>query len=255
MRETLERVILDCQLNVKMLMHQANFLGVVVIPALNEATVVAELIHRISDVTRLDIILVNDHSDDGTASIARTAGAMVIDLPIRMGAWTATQTGLRAARRLGYDFAITMDADGQHDPADALKLAAEVLYGDADVALGSCTARGSPLRDICWRMLRHASGLVCNDLISGYRALNREAMEVLCSEETTNLDYQDVGILLMLERAGLKVTEVPARMEPRKNGKSRIFHSWFTVGRYVVETLLLSMVKRNHLRVRRPVAL
>ena len=80
-------------------------------------------------------------------------------------------------------------------------------------------------------------------------------MEVLCSEETTNLDYQDVGILLMLERAGLKVTEVPARMEPRKNGKSRIFHSWFTVGRYVVETLLLSMVKRNHLRVRRPVAL
>ena len=80
-------------------------------------------------------------------------------------------------------------------------------------------------------MLRHTLGLVCNDLTSGFRVLNKEAMDVLCSEGATNLDYQDVGILLMLERAGLKVTEVPVHMEPRKNGKSRIFHSWFTVGR------------------------
>lgn len=228
------------------------FKGVIVTPALNEALGLGEFISLIFSETKLEVIVINDLSDDETATVARAAGASVINLPIRMGAWTATQTGLRLARRLGYDFVITMDADGQHHPADALTLAAEVLYGDADVALGSCTARGSPLRNICWRMLRHASGLVCNDLTSGYRVLNKAAMEVLCSEEATNLDYQDVGILLMLERAGLKVNEVPVRMEPRKNGKSRIFYNWFIVGRYVLETLLLSVVKRNHIRVRRP---
>ena len=96
-------------------MAKTSLSGVVITPAFNEALVVDDVVSRIDALIDLDIWVINDCSDDETASVARAAGAMVIDLPIRMGAWTATQTGLRAARRLGYDFAITMDADGQHD--------------------------------------------------------------------------------------------------------------------------------------------
>ena len=66
-------------------------------------------------------------------------------------------------------------------------------------------------------------------------------MRVLASEEATLLDYQDVGTLLMVRRAGLRIIEVPVEMKRRAVGKSRIFNSWLGVGRYMALTTLLCL--------------
>ena len=105
------------------------------------------------------VIVIDDASTDNTIAIAEQAGATVIPLPAKLGAWGATQTGLRYALRNGYDTAITMDADGQHEAASLAALLEPINAGVADVVVGACTQRGSWLRHIAWTMMKQASGL------------------------------------------------------------------------------------------------
>jgi glycosyltransferase involved in cell wall biosynthesis len=92
--------------------------AVVLIPARNEATTIATVVRHVKTIIDRDIVVIDDASTDATASLARAAGATVLPLPLRLGAWGATQTGIRYALRTGYQIAVTMDADGQHDAAD-----------------------------------------------------------------------------------------------------------------------------------------
>ena len=87
--------------------------------------------------------MVDDGSQDDTAAKAQSAGATVLRLPEQLGAWGATQTGMRYAVRKGFDIAVTMDADGQHDSDDIPKLIAPLLTGEANVVIGACPQRGS----------------------------------------------------------------------------------------------------------------
>ena len=93
--------------------------------------------------------------------------------------------------------------------------------------------------------MRLTSGLRCTDLTSGFRALNARAIDLLASPSASSLVYQDVGVLLILEKAGLRVVEVPVAMPQRSDGKSRIFGSWLAVAHYMAHTLLLSAAKRK----------
>jgi hypothetical protein len=81
------------------------------------------------------------------------------------------------------------------------------------------------------------------DLTSGFRLYNAEAMQVLASREATLLDYQDLGALLLVRRAGLRIVEVPVSMNLRAVGKSRIFNSWFSVAKYMAATTLLCLAR------------
>src|SRR5690606_13952641 len=108
--------------------------------------------------------------------IAKAAGATVIPLPDQLGAWGATQTGMRYALRHGFDMVLTMDADGQHEPRWLTALLAPILYGCADVAIGTCTERGSTMRRIAWALMKSTSGLRLQDVTSGFRAYNRAAL-------------------------------------------------------------------------------
>jgi hypothetical protein len=65
------------------------------------------------------------------------------------------------------------------------------------------------------------------------------------------LDYQDIGVLLLLRHANLRIAEVPVAMNPRRSGASRIFSSWPTVARYMIETSLLCLARWNPPRVPR----
>ena len=94
--------------------HRPN--GVVVIPAFNEEATIGDVITSAFRHADLPVWVVDDGSTDLTKERALTAGARVLSLPFQIGAWGATQTGLRYAHKLGVDFVITMDADGQHDP-------------------------------------------------------------------------------------------------------------------------------------------
>ena len=233
------------------LAQQVSFNGettIILIPAFNESMVVGAVIKEIKAHCNLPIVVIDDASTDNTVDVAQNAGATVIPLPAQLGAWGAMQTGLRYALRHGYTTAVTMDADGQHDATSLNDLLAPVHEGVADVSVGTCTRRGSLLRRIAWVMMKRASGLSLEDITSGYRVYNYTAIEVLASWRATLLDYQDIGVLLLLQSQGLRIVDVKVVMQERQNGRSRVFHSWMMVGYYMLQTLLLGMSKRKMVR-------
>jgi hypothetical protein len=222
---------------------------VILIPARDEAHSIAQVITEARRLYPAPIVVIDDGSQDATAAIAAAAGGLVLRLPLHLGAWGAMQTGLRYAYRQGWDLAITLDADGQHDPADIQALIAPLLTGEADVVIGACPLRVSRARRLAWHYFRGITGIALEDLTSGFRAYNRAAMERLIRPDATLLDYQDVGVLLILRRQGLRMREVPVTMRDRSDGKSHIFNSWWTVASYMVKTSLLCLAgvggKRN----------
>lgn len=213
----------------------------IVIPARNEAQSIEMVIRAISAQGPYPVLVVNDGSTDETLAIAKAAGARVLTLPFSLGAWGAMQTGIRFALRNGYARVVTMDADGQHEPRYLDALLRLLTTGMTDVAIGACPERGSPARKLAWSYFRRLTGFSIEDLTSGFRAYNQRAIELLAGREATLLDYQDMGVLLLLRKAGLKVTELPVAMQPRQAGQSRIFSSWWVVTRYMVETTLLCL--------------
>lgn len=225
---------------------------VILIPAFNEDDIIAEVIWGIRAVCDFPVIVIDDASNDDTIEQSEGAGASVIPLPAQLGAWGATQTGLRYALRKGYEQAITMDADGQHEAASIKKLLAPVQNGEADAAIGSCTRRGSKLRKVAWVMMKQASGLKLEDITSGFRVYNRSTIRQLAGWRATLLDYQDIGVLLLLQSKQLKIVDVEVAMLPRRNGKSRIFNSWMMVTYYMCHTLILGLSKRKLARSYKP---
>ena len=229
--------------------HKINRLSLpsclVVIPAHNEAEDVSTVIRAVQKYSDFPVVVVDDASTDDTISRARQAGARVIPLVVQLGAWGAVQAGLRHALANDYQYAITMDADGQHEAASLADLVQPIMDGTADVTIGACTRRGSVLRKVAWSIMKRVSGLSPEDLTSGFRVYNRQAMETLASWQATLLEYQDVGVLFLLQSRGLKIKDVEVTMMPRKSGISRIFHSWFSVVYYMGYTLLLSFTKRK----------
>lgn len=211
----------------------------VLIPAWNEETTVADIVKKIREIGLYDVIVINDASTDKTADRATAAGADVLNLAINLGAWGATQTGIRLALKKGYCQVITMDADGQHLSSAIPPLLDPITMGQADVVIGSCTERGSRARKMAWRFFRGMTGLDIEDLTSGFRAYNLPAMKILASKKATLLEYQDVGVLLLLMHSGLRIQEIQVPMCPRISGSSKIFSSWFRVAEYLLLNMIL----------------
>jgi hypothetical protein len=155
---------------------------------------------------------------------------------------------MRYAVRHGYSAVVTMDADGQHEPMYLPQLIA--AGRDADVVIAACPSRGSRMRHFAWSYFRMLTGLSFDDLTSGFRYYNARACRLLAAEEATLLDYQDIGVLLLLRRAGLRIAEIAVAMNPRRSGASRVFFSWWTVARYMMETSLLALARWNRGRPR-----
>ena len=214
-------------------------------PAFNEGQIISSVIHDVRNFCGLSVVVVDDASTDDTVLRAREAGATVIPLAAQLGAWGATQTGLRYALRHGYDVVITMDADGQHEAESLNILLDPVRLGEADVSIGACTSRGSMLRRVAWNIMRKVSGLTLEDITSGLRVYNLQAVIQLAGWRATMLDYQDIGVLLTLQSRGLRIVDREVNMSPRINGVSRVFNSWLMVAYYMCHTMLLSLSKRK----------
>lgn len=216
---------------------------IVLIPARNEAATIGPIVRAVRRYLACEVVVIDDASTDGTARIARSAGAVILPLSCNLGAWGGIQTGIRYALKAGYRQVLTMDADGQHLPESLPPLLAALTLGEADVVIGACTERGSRVRRLAWIYFRKLTGLKIEDLTSGFRAYNYVAMTVLASPEATLLDYQDVGVLLLLRHARLKIKEIPVPMHKRDHGGSRVFSSWFIVGKYMLQTSILCLAK------------
>ncbi|MBK5970620.1 glycosyl transferase [Thiorhodovibrio winogradskyi] len=215
----------------------------VLIPALNEEASIGALVGAAGAVTAAPVVVIDDGSTDDTAALARAAGATVLSLPLNLGAWGAIQTGLRYAAKSQWPLAVTLDADGQHEAESIDALTAPILAGEADVVIGACPGRLSLARRIAWHYLRWLGGISLDDITSGFRAYNRSAIEYLASSEATLLDYQDVGVLMLLRRRGFRTIEVAVPMQPRQYGSSRVFDSWWTVGSYMAQTTVLCLAR------------
>ena len=226
-------------------MTTPNFL--VVMPAKNEAQSIGKVLTAIKQNYSFDVVVVDDGSTDDTALIASEHDVVVLPHIRSLGAWKATQTGMRYAYAQKYDGVITLDADGQHLPAEIENLIRCANTG-VDVVVGSCLSRGDLMRHVAWRFFRLVSGINVKDITSGFRLYNRAAIRVLSSKEATMLEFQDLGVLLLLRSLGLNIKEVNVKMNERLIGKSRIFNSWFSVISYMATTALVCLTKAIPLR-------
>ncbi|NLG27299.1 MAG: glycosyltransferase family 2 protein [Chloroflexi bacterium] len=236
---------------------------VIIMPAHNEAenlpVVLPELRRHLPDTA---IVVIDDYSSDDTAAVATRLGAHVVSLPCNLGYGGAVQTGFKYAVERGYDHAVMMDADGQHDPASVARLLVPVLAGEFDVAVGSRflpTQEGAGevyhapwARRLGMRLfgaiVEHYAGRRITDPTSGFQALNREALAFFARDNYPT-DYPDADTLLLLSLAGFRVTEVPVHMRQRLAGVS--MHASWKVFYYVFKMLLavLMVLLRDRTRV------
>jgi glycosyltransferase involved in cell wall biosynthesis len=185
----------------------------VVIPALNEAEVVGDVIEQVRRECP-NVVLVNDGSTDDTAARARLAGAQVVSHAINLGQGAALQTGITYALRLGASHIVTFDADGQHDPRQIATLIQSLGPG-FDVALGSRfkgttidmpLKRRIVLRTACW--VNYAlTGLQLSDAHNGLRAFTRSAAQRLSLRQAGMAHATE--IVAQVARHRLKYVEVP----------------------------------------------
>lgn len=217
--------------------------GIVIVPARNEAMSIGDVVRDAKAHVEWEVVVIDDASTDDTEREARASGASVLRMPFRVGAWGAVQAGMVYALGSGYRMALTMDADGQHPGSAVEAVSAPVLNGASDLAIGVCPERVSSARHAAWVLFRYVTGLTVQDVTSGMRAYNVRAMRVLTSRNAAMLNYQDIGVLLMLREAGLRAAEVDVRMTVRQDGHSRVYDSWWTVAKYLAETFMLSAGK------------
>lgn len=193
---------------------------VVLIPAYNEGMVIGPVIRSIPNtieyVSIIKTIVIDDGSRDKTCQAAKDAGALVLRHRINRGVGVATVTGLAAAKRLKADIAVTMDADGQHDPAELGKLIAPIRLGQADIVVGTrlTNPKGMPAvrrigNKIMNGILQLFWGIHTTDSQSGYRAYGRKAMEKL---QLTSGGFEIcTEMLYAAKQAKLIIAEVPIR--------------------------------------------
>jgi len=204
---------------------------IAIVPALNEEGAIGGVIDELRAFDPgFEIVVVDDGSVDRTADVAREHGAHVLRLPFNLGIGGSVQTGFRYAYENGFELAVRVDGDGQHDPAQLGAVVDPVLRGQVDIAVGSRYLqrgggyRSSVPRRVGIRILASTvsalTGQKITDPTSGFQALNRRAITLFAADYPH--DYPEVEALVMLIRHRLRLTEVPVAMRPRAAGRSSI---------------------------------
>ncbi len=208
-----------------------NVKTVAIIPAYNESGNIERVVQ---DILALPFpvvpLVVNDGSRDDTAAVAIRAGAVVLDLPFNLGIGGAVQLGYRYAMEQGFDIAVQVDGDGQHDVTYLEALIKPLQNKNVDMAVGSrflvCDGgfRSSFTRRIgisFFRLLiRALTGFPTTDPTSGFRACGRRLIKVYASYYPG--DFPEPEAIVVARRLGAIVVEVPVAMRARTTGKSSI---------------------------------
>lgn len=198
-----------------------------IIPAYNEeASLPATLRELRTHAPELDVVVVSDGSTDRTAATARQAGVAVLELPFNLGIGGALRAGFRYAVSRGYDVAVQVDGDGQHDPSQIHKLL-DALAEGADMVIGSRFAKESAHYDVggtrrsAMRLLQIAvrmlSGHRFTDTSSGFRGFDAAVLAFFAREYPSEY-MESVESLVLATYEGFDVVEVPVDMRQRAAG-------------------------------------
>ena len=195
----------------------------VLLPARDEAARIARVIDVLRTILpQAELLVIDGHSQDGTAALAAARGATVLAQRGR-GYADAVQAGLVEARARGASTALLLDADGQHPPEAAPALLAALEGHDWAVASRAGTASPGPLPRrlgnlglslLVWGL----SGRRFGDLTSGMQAFGPRAMRLFAERAPDGC--ADANLRVLAARAGLRVAELPVTMRAREGGVS-----------------------------------
>lgn len=202
----------------------------VIIPAYNEEGSVRKVIEEVRrHLPHGEILVVNDGSTDSTGDIAEKEGVFVLEHPYNMGIGATMQTGFLFASRNGYDLAIQVDGDGQHDPGYIKELISPILEGKVHLVIGSRYLEKKGFKSTFLRrvgirffsiLFRILTGEKVTDPTSGFRALNQKVIHFFSKEYPP--DYPEAESLVLLRKKGFTFKEIPVVMRERQGGVSSI---------------------------------
>lgn len=229
----------------------------IIIPAYKEADNIECLVNNIiRNYSKYDYIIINDGSRDATRSICQKNNYSFIDLPLNLGIGGAVQTGYKYAEREGYEIAIQIDGDGQHDVSYLDKVILPLLENKADITIGSRFIEKEGFQSSYMRRfgIRFLSRLIfwCTgkkvlDVTSGYRAINRKFIEIYAENYPSDYPEPEAIVAAVMHKG--RIEEVPVAMKERQAGISSI-HAWKSVY-YMLKVTLAILICRISFGIRR----
>ncbi len=217
----------------------------VVIPAYEEADNVGDVVRGVPDSVgerAVACLVIDDGSEDGTREVAQRAGALAVRTPVRRGGGAALRLGFDIALAGGAEVVVTMDADGQHLPAEIERLVAPVLEDEADFVIGS-RILGHHERDSTVRyvgihvfnaLIRMLSSVRVSDCSNGFRALRARDLARLTLRQD---QFHTAELLIDAARHGVRIAEAPVTVMRRASGESKKGRDW-TYGLNFARTVL-----------------
>ena len=203
---------------------------IIIIPAYNESENIEKTISAITEkASDFDYIIINDCSTDDTLKICERNGYNVVRLPINLGIGGAVQTGYKYAFENGYDLAVQVDGDGQHDPAFLESMAEYLIQNKCDMVIGSRFIKKEGFQSSGTRrigikyftiLIHILTGVKITDPTSGLRMINRDVMKMFAAEYPR--DYPEPESVVSILRKKKKVEEIPVIMKAREGGVSSI---------------------------------
>lgn len=202
----------------------------IIIPAYNESANIEKTVRAIKEKSpEFDYVIINDCSTDNTRIICEENGFNIVNLPINLGIGGAVQTGYKYGYNEGYDLAVQVDGDGQHDPA-FLKIMADMLESkELDMVIGSRFINKEGFQSSGARrfgikyftvLIKLLTGKTVTDPTSGLRMVNRKVMKIFAEDYPK--DYPEPESVVAILRRNCKVEEIPVIMKAREGGVSSI---------------------------------
>ncbi|MBE6089735.1 MAG: glycosyltransferase family 2 protein [Clostridium beijerinckii] len=202
----------------------------IIIPAYNEQENIKSVVDNlINNYQQFDYVVINDCSSDATKRILENNNYNHINLPVNLGIGGGVQTGYKYALEKGYDIAIQMDGDGQHDPKFFDGVIELIEKGNADIVIGSRFLekegfQSSAIRrlgiNFLSKLIKMLVEINVKDVTSGYRAVNRKFIEIYAQEYAQ--DYPEPEAIVNAAMHNARILEYPVIMFERLGGKSSI---------------------------------
>lgn len=217
----------------------------IILPTYNEAENLAVLVEQLEELgLDLDLLVVDDNSQDGTQQIARDLGekfgnVTLIARPDKLGLGSALKTGLIEALATDASYVMTMDSDCSHEPKDVPRLLEEARREESDLVQASRYIKGGGVQGMaffrrmpsrCVNLFYHLVAGAPQECTTNFRVFTRRAASLVVDRSKgQHFEFMPEVVFLVLA-AGLKVEQVPIVFMPRHSGESKLGLKQATTG-------------------------